>query len=76
MSNKRIVDFLQNLILLALTALAVYLLTCFPMIDGTVTGKVQKFLIGPDSEVRQMADIADIVSEVHLMVTNQYEYGR
>lgn len=76
MSNKRIVDFLQNLILVALTVSALYLLTRFPMMDGAVRGKMKEFLVGQDSAVQQTADITGAVSAVHLMVTDQYEYGR
>lgn len=76
MSNKRIVDFLQNLILVALMVSALYLLTRFPMMDGAVSGKMKEFLVGQDSAVQHTVDIADAVSAVHLVVTDQYEYGR
>lgn len=76
MSNKRFVDFLQNLIIIALTISALYLLTRFPMMGGAVRGKMQEFLVGPDSTVQETADIAEAVSAVHLVVTDQYEYGR
>lgn len=76
MSNKRIVDFFQNLILVALAVSALYLLTRFPMMDGAVKGKMKEFLVGQDSAVQQTAEISGAVSAVHLVVTDQYEYGR
>jgi hypothetical protein len=76
MSNKRIVDFLQNLIIIALAISALYLLTRFPMMGGAVKGKMQEFLVGPNNAVLETADIAEAVSAVHLVVTDQYEYGR
>ena len=76
MSNKRIVDLLQNLLLLLLTASAIYLLTCFPMLDGVVTGKMQELLARPSHTVQQTGDVSAAVTSVHLVVTDQYEYGR
>ena len=76
MSSKRVIDFLQNLTLVALTVSAIYLLTCFPMLDGTVTGRVQEFFAGPDRSVEQSGEVTTAVAAVHLVVTDQYEYGR
>lgn len=76
MSNKRIVDFLQNLVLLSLIASAVYLLTCFPMLDSTVTGRMQDFFTRSDDSQHQVGDIAEAIATVHFVVTDQYEYGR
>lgn len=76
MNNKRLVDFIQNLTLLLLTASAIYLLTCFPMLDGVLTGKVQNFLTRPDSSMQQSSDITAAIGRVHLVVTDQFEYGR
>lgn len=76
MANKRVVDFLQNLILLALTASAFYLLTCFPMLDGVVSGKMQAFLTRPDNAVQKDVEISEMVAAVHFVVTDQNEYGR
>lgn len=76
MSNKRIIDFIQNLILVALAVSALYLMTCFPMMDGAVKGKMKEFLVGQDNVVQQTAEISSAVSAVHLVVTDQYEYGR
>lgn len=76
MSNKRIVDLLQNLLLLVLTASAVYLLTRFPMLEGAVTGKMQELLARPSHTVQQSGDVSTAVTSVHLVVTDHLEYGR
>lgn len=76
MMNRRIINFLQNLILLCLTASAIYLLTCFPMLDGALAGKMQDLLSRPDETVRSNVDLSETVAMVHLVVTDNDEYGR
>ncbi len=76
MNKKRIVNWLQNLALVALSISAVFLLTRLPVVEGAVRGQMQALLTMPDNTVRSNRDISFAVSSVHIAVTDEIEYGR
>lgn len=76
MFRKRLVNFLQNVILIALAASAVYLLMQFPMLDDAMAGQMQALLASPDSSTAQSGELSSAIAAVHLVVTNENEYGR
>ncbi len=76
MSKKVIVNFLQNVALLMLTVTAMLLLMHFPILDGVVSGRMRAFLSVPESAVPQSIDLSEAVAAVHLVVTDETEFGR
>ena len=76
MSKKTLVNFFQNLTLIALTVTAVLLIMQFPMLDGTLSGKMRDFLAAPQAASRTDVDLSAVITTVHFMVTNDREYGR
>ncbi len=79
MTNKRLRNALQNLALVLLTALALFLLTQLPSLrDIQWTGRVQ-VLLKPDpvSGAREQDGApVEILPSVQLLVTGDSEYGR
>ena len=76
MNKKVIVNFLQNLTLLGLTVTAMMLLMRFPMLDGVVSGRMRELLSAPESTVQSSVDLSGMVASVHLVVTDETEFGR
>lgn len=76
MNKKAIVNFLQNLTLLGLTVTAIVLLMRFPMLDGVVSWKMSELLSAPESTVQSSVDLSGVVASVHLVVTDETEFGR
>lgn len=79
MTNKRLRNTLQNLIMLLLTASALFLLTQLPSLRGIQwTDRVQGFLSpGPVSGTREQEGVpAELLPSVQLLVTGDSEYGR
>ncbi|MBR3703963.1 MAG: hypothetical protein IKM11_00525, partial [Oscillospiraceae bacterium] len=76
MNKKVIVDFLQNITLLTLAFTAVLLLMRFPMLDGVIGGKMREILSVPESSVQRSVDLSGAITSVHLVVTDETEFGR
>ena len=76
MNKKVIVNFLQNLTLLMLTVTAMLLLMRFPMLEGVVSGQMRELLSTPESSVQSNVDLSQVVAAVHLVVTDETEFGR
>ena len=76
MNKKVIVNFLQNLTLLTLTVTAMLLLMRFPMLEGVAGGRMRELLSAPESAVQHSVDLSGAVAAVHLVVTDETEFGR
>ena len=76
MSKKVIINFFQNIALVALTVTAVLLLMRFPMLDGVISGQMRVLLSAPESRDQIGVDLSSAVSTVHLVVTDDAEFGR
>ncbi|MBR3704645.1 MAG: hypothetical protein IKM11_04075 [Oscillospiraceae bacterium] len=76
MNKKAVVNFLQNITLLTLSVTAVLLLMQFPMLEGVIGGKVREILSTPESNVERSVDLSGAITSLHLVVTDEMEFGR
>ena len=76
MNKRRIVDWMQNLALIAMTISAIFLLTRFPMIEGVFGVPMQVFWSASETAGALQGDLSSAISPVHFVVTNDREYGR
>lgn len=76
MNKKAIINFVQDLTLVALSITAIMLLTRFPMLDGVTSGRVRALLSAPESTVTSSFDLTTAITTVHIAVTQDSEYGR
>lgn len=76
MNKKIIINFFQNIALLALTVTAVLLLMRFPMMDGVIGGQMRALLSVPESGEQRTVDLSTVISTVHLVVTDEADFGR
>ena len=76
MNKKAVINFLQNLTLLILTVTAMLLMMRFPMLEGALSGRVQKLLSTPETTVQSSMDLTTAITTVHFVVTDNSEYGR
>lgn len=75
--NKRTVNRLQNLALVILSLSAILLLSRIPLFGGDWANQMHAFLTYPGStQENQYTDITSAVAAVHIVVTNDSEYGR
>jgi len=76
MNKKLIISWLQNLLLILLTASALYLLSLIP--GGSWTNRFQAFLTSRPQTVSQTqeANLRAAIPALHVMVTSDPEYGR
>lgn len=75
--RKRFINWGQNLILILLTASALFLLSRLPLFRGDLAVQVQSFLsAGEESGQSQPGQMADLFPSVHLVVTSESDYGR
>ena len=76
MNKKVVVNFLQNLTLMTLTVTAILILVRFPMLDGVINRKMREILAAPESGVQRTVDLSGAITSVHLVVTDDTEFGR
>lgn len=78
MNKKALIDRLQNLAMVLLAASALFLLSRLPLLSGGWDSRVQAlFTASPSNSGQgQTAPLTDTISSVHLMVTDDIEYGR
>ena len=79
MTKKQLVNWLQNLALLLLTALALFLLTRFFLLQGGWPAQVQATLdpqSAPAARPSVSGHLTQRFTSVHLMVTGDSKYGR
>ena len=76
MNKKAVVNFLQNITLLTLAFTAVLLLMQFPMLEGVIGGKMREILSAPESNVERSVDLSGAITSLHLVVTDETEFGR
>lgn len=76
MNKKIIVNFLQNTTLLTLAITAVLILLRFPMLDGEISRKMRAILSAPENSVHQSVDLTGAITTLHLVVTDETEFGR
>ena len=76
MNKKKIVNGLQNLALMILTVTALFLLTRFPMLEGALNGRMQELLSMPVNTIHSSAEHSYAISSIHVVVTDELEYGR
>lgn len=76
MIKRRLLDAAQNIALVALTITAVLLIARFPMLEGVLSGRMKALLAMPVSSGHEEVDLSDAIAAVHLVVTDEMEYGR
>lgn len=76
MNKKRIINWLQNLMLIGLTISAVFLITKFSVVEDVFGGRMQALLSGPTNNTSVAGDIGGAIAAVHIAVTDEIEYGR
>lgn len=76
MNKKIIINFFQNIAILALTVTAVLLLMRFPMLDGVIGGQMRALLSAPESSEQREVDLSAVITTVHLVVTDEADFGR
>lgn len=78
MSKKKWIDYLQNLTLILLTVSALLILSRLPSIGSNWSPRVQALLSSGSSNTsqEQTVNLNDTISTVHLVVTDNSEYGR
>lgn len=75
--SKRTINRLQNLVLVCLFLSALFLLSRIPLFGGKWVNQVHAFLTYPTAaQEEQDASLASALSAVHIVVTNDSEYGR
>ena len=75
--SKRTVNRLQNLVLVALSLSALFLLTRIPLFGGKWANQVHAFLTSPAAvQEEQNANLSSALAAVHIVVTSDSEYGR
>ena len=75
-NKKIIINFFQNIVILTLTVTAVLLLMRFPMLDGVISGQMRALLSAPESSEQRDVDLSAAITAVHLVVTDEMEFGR
>lgn len=78
MNKRRLINTLQNLTLLALTASALFLLTRPALLGDSWLPRVQSIFSADQGEAAQSgpADLTDALGSVHFVATGDIEYGR
>lgn len=78
MNRKKAVGRLQNLVLILLTASALFLLTRTPLLGYSWGERFQSLLSAGGQSIGQPQeeDLADLLSSLHLVVTGDRTYGR
>ena len=75
--SKRTVNRLQNLVLVALSLSALFLLSRIPLFGGKWANQVHAFLTSPAAvQEEQNANLSSALAAVHIVVTSDSEYGR
>lgn len=78
MNRKALIDRLQNLVMILLAVSALFLLSRLPLLSGGWGSRVQAlFTASPSGSGQgQSSSLTETISSVHLMVTDDIEYGR
>lgn len=76
--DKKLINRLQNLTMILLAVSALFLLSRLPLLSGGWGSRVQAFFTSSpsSSEEEQTTALTETISVVHLMVTEDIEYGR
>ena len=76
MNKKIVINFFQNITLLALTVTAAFLLMRFPMVDDVIGGQMRALLSVSEDREQRVVDLSNVITAVHLVITDEVEFGR